>query len=134
MEEVAMVSWAIWHARNDFVWQKKSWLASNIVTSAENMLDQYKFAQERKGLSLSPLNDGGRNCERWITPVLNKIKVNVDGALFEQEGRFGVGCVARDHHGTMVEALKKGKVRYVQPEIAEIIGIKEALSWIATHP
>ncbi|KAM6566898.1 hypothetical protein CsatA_026026 [Cannabis sativa] len=59
MEEAAMVSWAIWRARNDFVWQKKSWLASNIVTSARILLDQYKFAQERKGLSLSPLNDGG---------------------------------------------------------------------------
>ncbi|KAM6565218.1 hypothetical protein CsatB_025216 [Cannabis sativa] len=66
--------------------------------------------------------------------MLNKIKVNIDGALFEQKGRFGVGCVARDHHGTMVEAFKKGKVGYVQPEIAEIIGIKEALSWIAIHP
>ncbi|XP_030479373.1 uncharacterized protein LOC115696619 [Cannabis sativa] len=134
MEEVAMVNWAIWRARNDFVWQKKSWLTSNIVTAARNMLDQYKFAQGRKGLSLSPLDDGGRNYERWISPVLNKIKVNVDGALFEQEGWFGVGCVARDHHGTMVEAFKKGKVGYVQPEIAEFIGIKEALSWIATHP
>ncbi|XP_060972652.1 uncharacterized protein LOC133038499 [Cannabis sativa] len=59
MEEVAMVSWAIWRARNDFVWQKKSWLASNIITSARTILDQYKFAQGRKGLSLSPLNDGG---------------------------------------------------------------------------
>ncbi|XP_060964307.1 uncharacterized protein LOC133033509 [Cannabis sativa] len=134
MEEAAMVSWAILRARNYFVWQKKSWFASNIVTPARNMLDQYKFTQERKGLLLSPLNDGGRNCERWIAPVLNKTKVNVDGALFEQEGRFGVGCVARDHHGTLVEAFKKGKVGYVQPEIAEIIGIKEALSWIATHP
>ncbi|XP_060969475.1 uncharacterized protein LOC115713156 [Cannabis sativa] len=134
MEEAVMVSWATWRARNDFVWQKKSWLASNIVTSARILLYQYKFTQERKGLSLSPLNDEGRNYERWIAPVLNKIKVNVDGALFEQEGRFGMGCVARDHHRTMVEAFTKGKVGYVQPEIAEIVGIKEALIWIATHP
>ncbi|KAM6567690.1 uncharacterized protein LOC115723971 [Cannabis sativa] len=110
MEEVAMVSWGIWRARNNFVWQKRSWFASNIVTSARNMLDQYKFAQEMKGFSLSPFNDGKWTCERWIAPVLNKIKVNVDGALFEQEGRFGVDCVARDHHETMVEAFKKGKV------------------------
>ncbi|KAM6583445.1 hypothetical protein CsatB_010447 [Cannabis sativa] len=39
MEEAAMVSWAIWRVRNDFVWQKKSWLASNIVTSARILLD-----------------------------------------------------------------------------------------------
>ncbi|KAM6541319.1 hypothetical protein CsatB_005766 [Cannabis sativa] len=43
MEEAAVVSWA----------------TSNIVASAKNMLDQYKCAQGRKGLSLSPLNEGG---------------------------------------------------------------------------
>ncbi|XP_060962035.1 uncharacterized protein LOC133032185 [Cannabis sativa] len=133
MEEVAVVSWAIWRARNEFVWQKKSWSASNIVASARIVLDHYKFAQGRKGLSLAPLDDGGRNLERWIAPELNKIKVNVDGALFEQEGRFGIGCVARNHHGAMVEAFKKEKFGCVQPKIAEIIGIKEALSWIVTH-
>ncbi|KAM6562510.1 hypothetical protein CsatB_022508 [Cannabis sativa] len=110
MEEVTVVSWAIWRARNEFVWQKKSWPASNIVASARNMLNQYKFAQGRKGLSLSPLHDGGRNLERWITLELNKIKVNVDGALFEQEGRFGMASVARNHHGAMVEVFKKGKI------------------------
>ncbi|KAM6586993.1 hypothetical protein CsatA_009598 [Cannabis sativa] len=102
MEEVAVVNWAIRRARNEFVWQKKSWSASNIVASARNMLDQYKFSQGRKGLSLSSLHDG--------------------------EGRFGMGCVAQNHHGAMVEAVKKGKIGCVQPEIAEIIGIKEALS------
>ncbi|KAM6540880.1 hypothetical protein CsatB_005327 [Cannabis sativa] len=133
MEEVVVVSWAIWRARNEFVWQKKSWSTSNIVASARNMLDQYKFAQGRKGLSLSPLHDGGQNLERWIAPKLNKIKVNVDGVLFEQEGRFDMGCVARNYHGAMVKAFKKGKIGCVQPEIDEIIGIKEALSWITTH-
>ncbi|XP_060961779.1 uncharacterized protein LOC133031992 [Cannabis sativa] len=109
-----------------------SWLLGIFTRGHE--IEMEEAAMERKGLSLSPLNDGGRNCKRWNAHVLNKIKVNVDGAFFEQEGRFGVGCVARDHHGTMVEVFKKGKIGYVQPEIAEIIGIKEALSWIATHP
>ncbi|KAM6583564.1 hypothetical protein CsatB_010566 [Cannabis sativa] len=44
-----------------------------------------------------------------------------------------MGCVAQNYHCVMVEAFKKGKIGCVQPEIAEIIGIKEALSWIATH-
>ncbi|XP_060960798.1 uncharacterized protein LOC133031333 [Cannabis sativa] len=45
MEDVAVMSWAIWRVRNEFFWQKKSWSASNIVASARKMLDQYKFAQ-----------------------------------------------------------------------------------------
>uniref|UniRef100_A0A803PDF8 CCHC-type domain-containing protein n=1 Tax=Cannabis sativa TaxID=3483 RepID=A0A803PDF8_CANSA len=134
MEEAAVVSWAIWRARNEFVWQKKSWAVSNILALAKNMLDHYKCAQERKGLSLSPLNDGGRHSKHWTALMLRKIKVNVDGALFDQEGRFGVGCVAWDHHGNMLEAFTKRKIGRVQLEIAEIIGIKEVLSWIAYHP
>ncbi|XP_060959431.1 uncharacterized protein LOC133030643 [Cannabis sativa] len=105
-----------------------SWLLGIFTRGHE--VEMEEVAMKRKDLSLSPLNDGGRNCERWIVPVLNKTKVNVDGALFEQERQFGVGCVARDHHGTMVEAFKKEKVGHVRPEITEIIGIKE----VATHP
>ncbi|KAM6568855.1 hypothetical protein CsatB_016840 [Cannabis sativa] len=55
MEEAAVVSWAIW-CRNNFVWQQKSWAASNIIASAKNMLDQYKCAQGRSvwcGLRIS---------------------------------------------------------------------------------
>ncbi|XP_060965675.1 uncharacterized protein LOC133034580 [Cannabis sativa] len=74
----------------------------------------------------------GRGHEGEMEEVV-VIKVNVNGDLFEQEGRFGMGCVARNRHGAIVEAFKKGKIGCVQLEIAEIIGIKEALSWIATH-
>ncbi|XP_060972665.1 uncharacterized protein LOC133038512 [Cannabis sativa] len=113
-----------------------SWLLGIFGRGHEGEMEEvamYKFAQGRKGLSLSPLHDGRRNLERWNAPELNKIKINVDGALFEQEGRFGMGCVSRNHHDVMVEAFQKEKIGCVQPEIAEIIGIKEALSWIATH-
>ncbi|KAM6548541.1 hypothetical protein CsatB_020217 [Cannabis sativa] len=83
MEEAAVVSWSIWRARNNFVWQQRSRTAANVVASARTLLDQYKSAQKRKGLSLSPLIDGDRVLERWTAAAINKIKVNVDGALFE---------------------------------------------------
>ncbi|KAM6593284.1 uncharacterized protein LOC133035984 [Cannabis sativa] len=97
MEEAAVVSWSIWRARNDFFLQQKSHTTANVVASARILLDQYQSAQERKGISLSLLIDGDRVVERWTTPSINKIQVNVDGAFFEQEGRFGFGCVARDY-------------------------------------
>ncbi|KAM6572280.1 uncharacterized protein LOC115700178 [Cannabis sativa] len=115
LEEAAMVSWAIWRARNDFVWQQKSWTAANVVTSVRMLLDQFKDAQKRKGLSLSSLFDGGHLVEHWSALSSGKIKVNVDGALFEHEGRFGWGCVARDCHGNVVEAFNRGHLGRVQP-------------------
>ncbi|KAM6569078.1 hypothetical protein CsatB_017063 [Cannabis sativa] len=133
MEEAAVVSLSIWRARNDFVWQQRRRTAANVVASARTLLDQYKFAQKGKGLSLSPLIDGDHVLERWTASAINKIKVNVDGALFEREGQFGFGCVDRDSNGNLVEAYTMGKLGQVQPEIAEIVGIKEALSWIDRH-
>ncbi|XP_060969600.1 uncharacterized protein LOC133036855 [Cannabis sativa] len=67
LEEAAMVR-AIWRARNDFVCQQKSWTAANVVTSARMLLDQFKYTQKRKGLSLSSLFDGGHLVEHWSAP------------------------------------------------------------------
>ncbi|KAM6543690.1 hypothetical protein CsatB_008137 [Cannabis sativa] len=133
MEELVMVAWAIWRASNEVVWQQESSNAASIVTSARSSLDQYKIAQERRGYSLSHLVDDGNKSEQWSKSTGNKIKVNVDGALFVEEGRFGLGCSARDSNGRLVEAFTLGKLGLVQPEMAEIIGIKETLSWIDRH-
>lgn len=38
--------------------------------------------------------------------------------------------VARDHEGKLVEAISSCKRGRVDPELAEAIGIREALSWI----
>ncbi|XP_074343069.1 uncharacterized protein LOC141680867 [Apium graveolens] len=109
LEEAAMIGWAIWRACNDLVWNQKNSTAASIVFSARITLDQYRYAQARKGISLSLHLDGGKEREHWTAPVNNQIKVNVDGAIFEW------------------------KACNVQPEIAEINGIKEALSWIDRH-
>uniref|UniRef100_A0A803NLK0 RNase H type-1 domain-containing protein n=1 Tax=Cannabis sativa TaxID=3483 RepID=A0A803NLK0_CANSA len=101
MEETIMVGWAIWQARNEFIWQQKVRTAANIVASTRMCLDHYSYAQVRKGLSLSHLLDGNREIEYLTAPSFNQIKVNVDGALFEQEGHFGVGCVAQYCCGRM---------------------------------
>lgn len=50
----------------------------------------------------------------------NTIKVNCDAALF--------AFVARDHRGEVVDARSKCSLGRVAPEIAEAIGIREALS------
>lgn len=55
------------------------------------------------------------------------------GVIFEADGWFGMGCLARDGTGRLMEAFMLEKVGKVQPEIAETIGIKEALSWIDRH-
>ncbi|KAM6555296.1 hypothetical protein CsatB_002315 [Cannabis sativa] len=43
---------------------------------------------------------------------------------------YGFGCVARGADGRIIEAISGSRLGVVGPEIAEVIGVKEALSWI----
>ncbi|KAM6571333.1 hypothetical protein CsatA_015413 [Cannabis sativa] len=71
--------------------------------------------------------------EHWVKPVMGKIKVNVDGAIFANDGKFGAAGVARDHDGRFIEAFTVLLEGCVDPVIAEVVGVKEALSWIKRH-
>uniref|UniRef100_A0A803QSE6 Reverse transcriptase zinc-binding domain-containing protein n=1 Tax=Cannabis sativa TaxID=3483 RepID=A0A803QSE6_CANSA len=127
--EAAIVGWKIWPARNDVLWNNKSCSAMEVVRSARVVLDQWKNAQSQKCGALL-VNNINNVFERWRKPVFNTVKVNVDGAIFEAENKFGVGCVARDSNGCLIVALSVSRFGLVKAEIAKIIGIKEALSLI----
>uniref|UniRef100_A0A803QQJ5 Reverse transcriptase n=1 Tax=Cannabis sativa TaxID=3483 RepID=A0A803QQJ5_CANSA len=72
----------------------------------------------------------GKEVEHWTKPDVNMVKVNVDGAIFEALHSFGFGFIARDCNGEIIEAGSFSKSGTSSPEIVELIGIKEALSWI----
>ncbi|KAM6567737.1 hypothetical protein CsatA_026865 [Cannabis sativa] len=69
-------------------------------------------------------------CERWSKSDANKLKINVDSAVFAAENAYGSGIVVRDDGGRLIEAFATYVTGDVQPELAEIMGIKEALSWV----
>ncbi|XP_060959356.1 uncharacterized protein LOC133030581 [Cannabis sativa] len=89
----------------------------------------WKSAQAQKAAPLLNVNYGNGR-EHWMKPMNHKFKINVDGAIFEAENSFGVGYVVRDLSAMLVEAGSISKFGVVAPEIAEAIGVKEALSWI----
>ncbi|XP_060965512.1 uncharacterized protein LOC133034440 [Cannabis sativa] len=126
----AALCWAVWGARNDVVWQGKSFNFSSIVASAKSYLDQWKHAQKTQIESLwSDLQDYD-GMERWIKPQINSIKINVDAAIFERQNRFGSALVVRDHHGMLIECRTKLHIGNIAPSIAEALSFREALSWI----
>uniref|UniRef100_A0A803NSB0 Reverse transcriptase domain-containing protein n=1 Tax=Cannabis sativa TaxID=3483 RepID=A0A803NSB0_CANSA len=126
----AALCWAVWGARNDVVWQAKSFNFSAIVASAKSYLDQWKYAQKTQIESLwSDLQDYD-GMERWLKPQVNSIKINVDAAIFEGQNRFGSALVVRDHNGMLVEGCTKLHNGNIAPSIAEALSFREALSWI----
>uniref|UniRef100_A0A803Q486 Uncharacterized protein n=1 Tax=Cannabis sativa TaxID=3483 RepID=A0A803Q486_CANSA len=127
--EAAMISLKIWAVRNDVLWKNKSCSAREVVRSARVVLDQWKNAQSQKYGALL-VDDINNVSELWRKPTLNTVKVNVDEAFFEAQNKFRFGCVARDSNSRLLVAFFASRVGLVQPEVAEIIGVKEALNWI----
>lgn len=130
---VVMICWSIWRARNEVVWNQMWRSVEEVVSFAMLTLNHYLAAQDVGSIpSLNPLQEGD-GAERWAKPVLNTIKINVDAAIFEAEKHFGFACVIRDDKGLLMEAFAKYVPGVVMPALAEVIGIKEALSWVKTH-
>ncbi|XP_060972489.1 uncharacterized protein LOC115717814 [Cannabis sativa] len=85
--------------------------------------------------SLSSINfyNSGDGAELWTKPDTNTIKINVDAATFASKNRYGYGMVARNNLGILIDGKAGCNLGTFAPEVAEIIGIKEALSWIKNH-
>uniref|UniRef100_A0A803NUS5 Reverse transcriptase domain-containing protein n=1 Tax=Cannabis sativa TaxID=3483 RepID=A0A803NUS5_CANSA len=81
--------------RNDIVWNSISPSSEEVIHTAQvNFLD-WCNAQQLENDTLP-----GSNMvlsEKWCPPTFPSVKVNVDGALFNSNGRYGVGMVAMCH-------------------------------------
>lgn len=128
--EAATLCWAMWNARNDKVWKQRKARINAIVSSSSQYLKQWKEAQSRSSNLLSQPYLAGDGASLWVKPQEKTIKVSVDAAVFSEFSAFGIGMVARDSSGSLVQAKSKLYQGDSTPALAEVIAIKEALSWM----
>uniref|UniRef100_A0A803PJ01 Reverse transcriptase domain-containing protein n=1 Tax=Cannabis sativa TaxID=3483 RepID=A0A803PJ01_CANSA len=102
VREAAMVSWKIWTVRNELVWNDKTCSTYEVVRSARVVLDQWLSAQSQKYGALL-IDDINNVNEHWQKPMLNTVKVNVDGAFFKR--RTSSGLVVQQ--GIIMDSLLK---------------------------
>ncbi|XP_058003660.1 uncharacterized protein LOC110673651 [Hevea brasiliensis] len=68
--------------------------------------------------------------QEWKKPGPNWVKLNVDIATNVNSGWTGIGMVVRNEMGSFVACKISRMVGLFSPTIAEIMGVREALSWI----
>ncbi|XP_074337025.1 uncharacterized protein LOC141674201 [Apium graveolens] len=129
-----MVCWALWKARNELVWDQKGREVTEIITSAATVLNQWSNAQDKNFDCFLGFITQEEGDEQWTLPTQDTIKLNTDAAIFEELNRYSFSLVARNHRGKIVDALAKCHQGTIRPEMAEIMGIREALSWVKTQP
>uniref|UniRef100_A0A803R262 RNase H type-1 domain-containing protein n=1 Tax=Cannabis sativa TaxID=3483 RepID=A0A803R262_CANSA len=127
---MAMISWAIWKARNSCIWKDKKLSVIEVLTLASSSLHHWRKAQQKDCIPSYDLQQPGDGKELWVKPDIRVVKVNVDAAFFEDESRFGFGMVARDHMGRFLDACCQLFIGQQNVAAAEALGVKEALSWV----
>ncbi|XP_074376895.1 uncharacterized protein LOC141718414 [Apium graveolens] len=127
---VVTVCWAIWKARNEKVWSNKNCSPSGVLYSAKSYLTQWRETQNTLFVALPHASLPEDGAFSWVKPQENIVKVNVDAALFQEHLVFGAGMVGRDYRGELLQVRIALSVGVVQPELAEVMAIKEVLSWI----
>uniref|UniRef100_A0A803NVG6 Uncharacterized protein n=1 Tax=Cannabis sativa TaxID=3483 RepID=A0A803NVG6_CANSA len=115
---------------NNLMWNQKNTTAAEEVLSARTHLYQWQNAQQTKGEPPLSHFEVGREVEHWTKPTESMVKVNVDGATFEATNAFGYGFISRNTNGAIIEARCSSKSGNSSPKTVEVLGIKEALSWI----
>uniref|UniRef100_A0A803Q4Q6 RNase H type-1 domain-containing protein n=1 Tax=Cannabis sativa TaxID=3483 RepID=A0A803Q4Q6_CANSA len=69
--------------------------------------------------------------ELWFKLGYEKLKVNIDVALFDEEGMHSFGGVVRDHKGRVMAEITGLQIGQVLSKIAKVMALKEVLSWLA---
>lgn len=128
--EIVMLCWNIWKARNKLVWNQKQSQVDIVVAAARDYLEQWRKAQYLSTVALFQYSHKGDGAEKWVIPQEDTIKVDVDAATFDAQKAFGLGMLARNYRGDLIEAKTRCLQYSVPAEGAEVMAIKEALSWI----
>lgn len=103
-----------------------------MVHVSKTALHQWVSAQDRSFDYSMASVDPKDGAESWTPPGESEFILNTDVALFVQNACFSTAWMIRDQHGHLVEARARCKFGRPAPEVAEVLGIKEALSWLNT--
>ncbi|XP_060965604.1 uncharacterized protein LOC133034522 [Cannabis sativa] len=127
---IVVTCWALWKTRNDLVWSNKSSTAANVTLLAQTTLANWSQAQDKALVATPGFFTEADGLDKWQKLTAPTIKINTDAAIFDSNGSYRFVCVARNAAGEMLEALTSCRAGIVQPELAEAMGVREALSWI----
>ncbi|XP_057775034.1 uncharacterized protein LOC130994015 [Salvia miltiorrhiza] len=124
-----MLLWQIWKDGNGKVWNNKSPVPAASVMAAASTWAEWSSVRASATRS-NPQQIAKAVCLGWHPLPPGAIQCNVDVAFFAEDKTMGLGMVVRNHHGEFVVGRSIILPGCRSVEEGELIGIKEALSWI----
>ncbi|CAN1325904.1 Putative ribonuclease H protein At1g65750 [Linum perenne] len=127
-QTICCVMWSLWAKRNRQVWQQESRTEEVVVKLVTDLLEEWKMAVGRR-LEQVP-SERRRPCDKWHKPCNGQVKVNVDGAVFNEEHKHGLGAVMRDERGAFQGMMQRLEEGVPPPREVEAIAILHAMRWV----
>ncbi|XP_042942755.1 uncharacterized protein LOC122276934 [Carya illinoinensis] len=125
LDMFSVIARSIWLRRNKLLFEG-SFLHPNILLrQATQSLEEFKTAQASKMVKsqLASIHPS-----RWTPPPSSWVKINWDAAVNVDQGRVGIGLVARDHEGSTLATKKLFVPCLAEPVLAEALGAFHAAS------
>ncbi|KAG0538858.1 hypothetical protein BDA96_03G273000 [Sorghum bicolor] len=101
--QVVLLLWLWWGERNKWREEERRRSGVEVAYVAAALADRAHTSQLQKPILGRVLLDE-RQIKAWARPALDTLKLNSDGAFFEQSGEGGWGFVISDHHGSVQKA------------------------------
>ncbi|CAN1818577.1 Transposon TX1 uncharacterized 149 kDa protein [Linum perenne] len=127
IQEVVALIWAIWHERNERVWQSHSSASEVITRLGLEDLREWKAAQTP---GINRMRPPQTECPKWHVPAPDFVKCNVDIAVFTEERRSGAGMVVRDHLGQFLHTISQRRSWLGDTRELELDCLLEAMTWM----
>ncbi|KAL2906950.1 Switch 2 [Bienertia sinuspersici] len=89
-----------------------------MVTNVNDDSDE-AFAMVYRKENIQPNTRRPRGGSKWAPPISNEIKINFDAAVNREDGKVGIGVIARDCEGKVLVAKAKTLLHNWSPELCE---------------
>ena len=98
---LAFTSWAIWNGRNQLRVGQAACPLNQILKNSKERKTEFQL------LHPSLPKQQHRKHTKWKPPAEDNLKVNYDGAIFQEQGRAGIGVVIRNSVGDVMASLSQ---------------------------
>lgn len=129
---IFVVLWGIWFWRNKKVWENRSVSADFAMEGSFKMVNEWKEAKRKQTTAVQDRRKSvHKHGYKWTPPEVGALKINVDASVFPGSYTFSIGMLVRDHQGSFLAGRRLRLPAPASVFEAEVIGVKEALSWLA---
>lgn len=120
------ILWAIWKARNEFIFESRSICPMYTIYTAVDSCDKFLAANSNADQTVPAGDSLNVEVQRWQPPSGDAVKVNIDAATNLDIQKGAIAVIVRDSGGNMLTGISK-KIHCNCAIQAEAFALREAI-------